>query len=161
MILHLTNLPMCTILLLKEQEDKSIKVFLDLFADLSVAIVRCLLFPTIQNILKDIDPLDLAHKEALEITVKERSGGTFDSFSKVIGTQFGLPTSVSSFFGEGGLLGKRDSVEIPPPNAAEGPKVNSSTHLPEDTRFRRIMRGGLTDMLRGKTKPNDDLSPPH
>nr|GEV83754.1 lisH domain and HEAT repeat-containing protein KIAA1468 homolog [Tanacetum cinerariifolium] len=112
--------------------------------DLSAASVRDLLLPTIQNIFKDIDALDPAHKEALEIIVKERSGGTFDSFSKVMGTQFGLPTSVSSFFGE-----------------AEGPKVNLSTPSPEDTRFRRIMRGGLTDMLRGKTKPNDDLSPPH
>lgn len=124
--------------------------------------------PTIQNLLKDTEAVDPAHKEALEIIVKERSGGTFDTLSKVMmGSQFGLPTSMTSLFSEGGLLGKRDSVEMPPPPppnvGGEGPKVAAlNPPLPvEDTRFRRIMRGGLTDMLRGKTKNNEDLSPPH
>lgn len=140
--------------------------FLDHFADLSAASVRDLLLPTIQNILKDTDALDPAHKEALEIIVKERSGGTFDTFSKVMGSQFGLPTSMTSFFSEGGLLGKKDSVEIqpppPPPNLNEHPKLTINPPTPaEDTRFRRIMRGGLTDMLRGKPKTSDELSPTH
>lgn len=133
--------------------------------DLSAASVRDLLLPTIQNLLKDTDALDPAHKEALEIIVKERSGGTFDTFSKVMGSQFGLPTSMTSIFGEGGLLGKRDSVEIPPPpppNLGEGPTLTLNPPSPvEDTRFRRIMRGGLTDMLRGKAKNNDEHSPTH
>ncbi|KAI3785242.1 hypothetical protein L1987_44357 [Smallanthus sonchifolius] len=136
--------------------------------DLSAASVRDLLLPTIQNLLKDTDALDPAHKEALEIIVKDRSGGTFDSFSKVMGSQFGLPTSMTSLFSEGGLLGKRDSVEMPqlqpppPTNLGEQPKTTlNPPSAAEDTRFRRIMRGGLTDMLRGKTKNNDELSPPH
>ncbi|XP_076960727.1 uncharacterized protein LOC143637161 isoform X2 [Bidens hawaiensis] len=135
--------------------------------DLSAASVRDLLLPTIQNLLKDTDALDPAHKEALEIIVKDRSGGTFDAFSKVMGSQFGLPTSMTSLFSEGGLLGKRDSVEMPsstsPTTSGEQqPKTAlSPPAAAEDTRFRRIMRGGLTDMLRGKAKNNDELSPPH
>ncbi|KAK9048949.1 hypothetical protein SSX86_032086 [Deinandra increscens subsp. villosa] len=134
--------------------------------DLSAASVRDLLMPTIQNLLKDTDALDPAHKEALEIIVKDRSGGTFDAFSKVMGSQFGLPTSMTSLFSEGGLLGKRDSVEIQPPppptNLGEHHKISANPPpAAEDTRFRRIMRGGLSDMLRGKAKNNDELSPPH
>ncbi|XP_076882453.1 uncharacterized protein LOC143530932 [Bidens hawaiensis] len=135
--------------------------------DLSAASVRDLLLPTIQNLLKDTDALDPAHKEALEIIVKDRSGGTFDAFSKVMGSQFGLPTSMTSLFSEGGLLGKRDSVEMPPstPPTTLGEQQPKTALSPpaaaEDTRFRRIMRGGLTDMLRGKAKNNDELSPPH
>ncbi|KAI7749021.1 hypothetical protein M8C21_009927, partial [Ambrosia artemisiifolia] len=134
--------------------------------DLSPASVRDLLLPTIQNLLKDTDALDPAHKEALEIIVKDRSGGTFDAFSKVMGSQFALPTSMTSLFSEGGLLGKRDSVEIPPltppTNLAEQPKITPTPppSAVEDTRFRRIMRGGLTDMLRGKPKNNDEPSTP-
>ncbi|KAD4888387.1 hypothetical protein E3N88_20460 [Mikania micrantha] len=133
--------------------------------DLSAASVRDLLLPTIQNLLKDTDALDPAHKEALEIIVKDRSGGTFDAFSKVMGSQFVLPTSMTSLFSEGGLLGKRDSVEMQPPapSASAGDHTKTTLNPPpaaEDTRFRRIMRGGLTDMLRGKTKNNDEPSPP-
>ncbi|KAJ9562345.1 hypothetical protein OSB04_007505, partial [Centaurea solstitialis] len=131
--------------------------------DISPASVRDLLMPTIQNLLKDTDALDPAHKEALEIIVKERSGGAFDTFSKVMGGQFGLPSSMTSFFGEGGLLGKRDSIEIPPPPPPDlvmRPKLTINPPSPtEDTRFRRIMRGGFTDMLRGKNKSGDELSP--
>ncbi|KAJ0753898.1 putative transcription factor interactor and regulator LisH family [Helianthus annuus] len=135
--------------------------------DLSAASVRDLLLPTIQNLLKDTEALDPAHKEALEIIVKDRSGGTFDTFSKVMGSQFALPTSMTSLFSEGGLLGKRDSVEMPPPapptSLAEQPKITPTPppSAVEDTRFRRIMRGGLTDMLRGKPKNNDEPSTPH
>lgn len=129
--------------------------------DLSSASVRDLLLPTIQNLLKDTEALDPAHKEALEVIVKERSSGTFDAFSKVMGTQFGLPTSMTSFFSEGGLLGKKDSGEIPPPPPPDPKTVITPQSPVEDTRFRRIMRGGFTDMLRGKGKNSDELSPPH
>ncbi|XP_024983065.1 lisH domain and HEAT repeat-containing protein KIAA1468 homolog isoform X2 [Cynara cardunculus var. scolymus] len=131
--------------------------------DISAASVRDLLMPTIQNLLKDTDALDPAHKEALEIIVKERSGGAFDTFSKVMGSQFGLPSSMTSFFSEGGLLGKKDSIEIPPPPPPDlgiRPKLTITPPSPaEDTRFRRIMRGGFTDMLRGKNKSSEELSP--
>ncbi|KAM2061986.1 hypothetical protein ACFX1T_046982 [Malus domestica] len=116
--------------------------------DISATSVRDFLMPAIQNLLRDTDALDPAHKEALEIVMKERSGGTFDTISKVMGA--GLASSVSSFFGEGGLLGKKESPE-PPPEPVESPKA---APLPpaEDTRLRRIMRGNFTDMLRGKAR---------
>lgn len=129
--------------------------------DLSTASVRDLLLPTIQNLLKDTEALDPAHKEALEIIVKERSGGTFDTFSKVMGSQFGLPSSMTSFFSEAGLLGKKDSGEIPPPPPPDPKLILNPSSPAEDTRFRRIMRAGFTDMLRGKGKNNEELSPPH
>jgi hypothetical protein len=104
--------------------------------------------------LKDLDALDPAHKEALEIIMKERSGGTFETISKVMGAHLGLPSSVSNFFGEGGLLGKKEAME-PPTEAAVSPK--SATPSPsEDTRFRRIMKGNFSDMLRGKAKAQED-----
>ncbi|TQE10509.1 hypothetical protein C1H46_003847 [Malus baccata] len=116
--------------------------------DISATSVRDFLMPAIQNLLRDTDALDPAHKEALEIIMKERSGGTFDTISKVMGA--GLASSVSSFFGEGGLLGKKESPE-PPPEPVESPKAAPSPPA-EDTRLRRIMRGNFTDMLRGKAK---------
>jgi hypothetical protein len=104
--------------------------------------------------LKDLDALDPAHKEALEIIMKERSGGTFETISKVMGAHLGLPSSVSNFFGEGGLLGKKEATESPT-EAAVSPK--SATPSPsEDTRFRRIMKGNFSDMLRGKAKAQED-----
>lgn len=121
--------------------------------DLPTSSVRDYLIPAIQNMLKDTDALDPAHKEALEIILKERSGGTLDAISKVMGAHLGLATSVSSLFGEGGLLGKREAVEQAAPALPEPPATQSPA---EDTRLRRIMRGGFTDMLRGKTKNNDE-----
>ncbi|KAL8117968.1 hypothetical protein AgCh_015750 [Apium graveolens] len=127
--------------------------------DLPATSVRDYLLPSIQNLLKDSDALDPAHKEALEIIVKERSGGSLDTFSKVMGAHLGIASSVSSLFGERGLLGKKESGDlsaiadqataeaskpIPDPDPAQTPA--------EDTRFRRIMRGGFTDILRGKTE---------
>lgn len=103
--------------------------------------------------IKDTDALDPAHKEALEIILKERSGGAFDTISKVMGAHLGLASSVSSFFGEGGLLGKKETVEQAAPPSPE-PIVQPPPA--EDTRLRRIMRGGFTDMLRGKTKTSED-----
>ncbi|KAI8534473.1 hypothetical protein RHMOL_Rhmol10G0092600 [Rhododendron molle] len=131
--------------------------------DLPANSVRDLLLPTIQNLLKDPDALDPAHKEALEIVTKERGGGTFEAISKVMGAHLGLATSVSSFFGEGGLLGKKETGDPSPPPPE--PQVESPKPVPpqqspvEDTRFRRIMRGGFSDMLRGKTKSSEENSP--
>ncbi|XP_057783915.1 uncharacterized protein LOC131001529 isoform X2 [Salvia miltiorrhiza] len=125
--------------------------------DLAASTIRDFLLPAIQNLLKDTDALDPAHKEALEIIFKERSGGTLDAISKVMGTHLGL-ASMSSFFSESGLLGKKEmgDVGVPVPVAIE----NTIPQPPaEDTRFRRIMRAGFSDMLRGRTKGNDEVNP--
>ncbi|KDP32975.1 hypothetical protein JCGZ_13006 [Jatropha curcas] len=118
--------------------------------DLSATSVREYLLPAIHNLLKDPDALDPAHKEALEIIMKERSGGTFEAISKVMGAPLGIASSVTSFFGEGGLLGKKEPVDHQPPQP-ETPKTEPPAPA-EDTRFRRIMRGNFTEMLRGKTR---------
>lgn len=130
--------------------------------DLPSSCVRDFLLPAIQNLLKDSDALDPAHKEALEIILRERSGGTFDTISKVMGAHIGLASSVTNFFGESGFLGRKESDELGalPPETIESPKPDPQPVV-EDTRFRRIMRGGFTDMLRGKTKGNEENSPSH
>ncbi|KAG2710751.1 hypothetical protein I3843_04G042100 [Carya illinoinensis] len=126
--------------------------------DLPATSVRDFLLPAVQNLLKDTDALDPAHKEALEIIMKERSGGTFETISKVMGAHLGLASSVSSFFGEGGLLGKKESTE-PPQEPPKSP--NPLPPLPvEDTRFGRIMRGNFTDMLRVKVKSQEETQNP-
>lgn len=130
-----------------------------LVLDLSATSVRDFLIPAIQNLLKDPDALDPAHKEAIEIILKERSGGTLEAISKVVGAHLGIASSVTSFFGEGGLLGKKEISEPlpPPPELVES---SSTVTLPvspaEDTRFRRIMRVNFTDMLRSKRKTAED-----
>ncbi|KAK9038943.1 hypothetical protein V6N11_023784 [Hibiscus sabdariffa] len=123
--------------------------------DLSANSIRNFLLPTIQNLLKDPDALDPAHKEALEIILKERSGGTFEALSKVMGAHLGMASSVTSLFGEGGLLGKKEVTESP----TEAAELLNSAASPapaaaEDTRFMRIMR--VTDMLRGKAKSPEE-----
>ncbi|KAJ4973027.1 hypothetical protein NE237_006201 [Protea cynaroides] len=123
--------------------------------DLPATSVRDFLLPAIQNLLKDPDSLDPAHKEALEIIMRERSGGTFESFSKVMGAHLGIASSVTSLFGEGGLLGKKEGGDPHPPDPVESPKAMPQTPT-EDTTFRRIMRGSFTDMLRGKPKSNEE-----
>ncbi|KAM3760314.1 hypothetical protein ACB098_01G183900 [Castanea mollissima] len=123
--------------------------------DLPATSVRDFLLPAIQNLLKDSDALDPAHKEALEIMMKERSGGTFETISKVMGAHLGLASSVSSFFVEGGLLGKKENAEPPPPEPVESPKPVSPMPA-DDTRFMRIMRGNFTDMLRTKAKSPEE-----
>lgn len=126
-------------------------------ADVPANSVRDYLLPAIQNLLKDSDALDPAHKEALEIIIKDRSGGAFDTISKVMGTHLGIASSVSSFFSEGGLLGKKESTESLPSDTVESPKATTLPPPPaEDTRFRRIMRGNFTDMLRAKAKSQED-----
>ncbi|XP_057491573.1 LOW QUALITY PROTEIN: uncharacterized protein LOC130777300 [Actinidia eriantha] len=124
--------------------------------DLSATSVKDLLLPAIQNLLKDPDALDPAHKEALEIIMKERGGGTFEAISKVMGAHLGLASSVSNFFGESGLLGKKETGDPPPPEPVE-PVLQPP--IVEDTRFRRIMRSGFTDMLRGKAKSSEETPP--
>ncbi|CAL4956424.1 unnamed protein product [Urochloa decumbens] len=119
--------------------------------DLPATSVRDLLLPSIQNLLKDPDALDPAHKEALEIIGRERSGGTLESLSKVMGAHLGIASSVSSFFGESSLLGKKEGGEQQDPATTTAPEPNPQAQ-PESTRFGRIMRGGFGDILRGQSK---------
>ena len=121
--------------------------------DLPATSVGDLLLPSIQNLLKDLDALDPAHKEALEVIARERSGGTLESIGKAMGAHLGIATSVSSFFGESGLLGKKEGGEQHDP-APPQPSLQTQ----QNTRFGRIMRGGFGDMLRGKAKGNDEPS---
>ncbi|WJX82614.1 hypothetical protein P8452_65349 [Trifolium repens] len=157
LIFQLTAMPNATKDLMRRRErtDAFCEAIRALDAtDLPANSIREFFLPAIQNLLKDLDALDPAHKEALEIIMKERSGGTFETISKVMGAHLGLPSSVSNFFGEGGLLGKKEAME-PPTEAVVSPK--SATPSPsEDTRFRRIMMGNFSDMLRGKAKAQED-----
>uniref|UniRef100_A0ACD5VLQ2 Uncharacterized protein n=2 Tax=Avena sativa TaxID=4498 RepID=A0ACD5VLQ2_AVESA len=125
--------------------------------DLPATSVRDLLLPSIQNLLKDLDALDPAHKEALEVIARERSGGTLESIGKAMGAHLGIATSVSSFFGESGLLGKKEGGEQHDPAAPAPPHPSLQTQQ-ENTRFGRIMRAGFGDMLRGKAKGSDEPS---
>ncbi|XP_028785524.1 RAB11-binding protein RELCH isoform X2 [Neltuma alba] len=167
-IFQLTSMPTSTTDLMRRREKAN--AFCEAIraldaADLPVASVRDFLLPAIQNLLKDLDALDPAHKEALEIILKERSGGAFDTISKVMGAHIGLSSglsSVSSFFGEGGLLGKKETTEAAteaPPSPRAVPTTAAAVAAVEDTRFRRIMLGNFGDMLRGKGKTLDDSQP--
>ncbi|XP_073108606.1 uncharacterized protein [Elaeis guineensis] len=120
--------------------------------DLPATSIRDFLLPAIQNLLKDPDSLDPAHKEALEVITKERSGGTFESISKVMGAHLGIASSMSSFFGEGSLLGKKEGGELEHV-ASQQPSPPTQQ---DGTRFQRIMRGSFGDMLRVKGKGHDD-----
>ncbi|KAG8662497.1 RAB11-binding protein RELCH homolog isoform X2 [Manihot esculenta] len=117
--------------------------------DLSANSVREFLIPAITNLLRDPDALDPAHKEAIEIIIKERSGGKFETISKVMGAHLGIASSVSNFFGEGKLLSKKEAADQQPPTP-DSPKAVKPPPT-EDTRFRRIMSRSFTDMLRSKT----------
>lgn len=124
--------------------------------DLPATSIRDFLLPATHNLLKDPDALDPAHKEALEIMMKERAGGTFDSISKVMGAHLGIANSVTSFFGEGALRTKREIGEpqeaVPsPPHPQPSPPAQL-----DGTRFQRIIRGGLGDILRGKGRGSGD-----
>ncbi|XP_066311922.1 uncharacterized protein [Miscanthus floridulus] len=119
--------------------------------DLPAMGVRDLLLPSIQNLLKDLDALDPVHKEALEIISRERSGGTLESISKVMGAHLGIASSVSSFFGESSLLTKKEGGEEHDPAGPTTPEPNLQAQ-PESTRFGRIMRSGFGDILRGQSK---------
>ncbi|XP_057756547.1 uncharacterized protein LOC130975834 [Arachis stenosperma] len=118
--------------------------------------IRDYLLPAIQNLLKGVEALDPVHKEALEIIMKERSGRTFYSINKVMaGAHLAFPASVNNIFGEGGLLGKKDTTTDRSSEAASSPNTGAPSPA-EDTRFRRIMLGNFGDMLRGKGKAQED-----
>ena len=108
-----------------------------------------MLLPAIQNLLKDGEALDPAHKEALEVILRERSGGALETISKAMG----IASSVGNFFSDSGLiLGKKvDGVE-----AQDGSELAVAAAVSDDTRFRRIMRGNFGDMLRSRTKAHDE-----
>ncbi|XP_054814249.1 uncharacterized protein LOC129314831 [Prosopis cineraria] len=163
-IFQLTSMPTSTTDLMRRREKTN--AFCEAIraldaSDLPAASVRDFLLPAIQNLLKDLDALDPAHKEALEIILKERSGGAFDTISKVMGAHIGLSSglsSVSSFFGEGGLLGKKETTETATEALAAvlPPTTAAAVAAAEDTRFRRIMLGNFGDMLRSKAKTQED-----
>ncbi|OMP04717.1 hypothetical protein COLO4_09374 [Corchorus olitorius] len=155
-IFHLTSMPVSATDLIRRRQRAN--AFCEAIravdaTDISANSIRDFLLPTIQNLLKDPDALDPAHKEALEIIMKERSGGTFEALSKVMGAHLGIASSVTSFFGEGGLLGKKESIDSPT-EPVESPKATAAPAPAEDTRFMRIMR--VTDMLRGKAKNQEE-----
>lgn len=95
--------------------------------------------------------------------MKERSGGTLEAIGKAMGAHLGIASSVTSLFGDGGLLGKKEATETtvapssPTLQGPESPKVVAAAT--EDTRFRRIMRGNFTEMLRSKAKNQDETQP--
>lgn len=147
--LHVSMFPVLTRVCLKHASE-----------DLSQTSVREYLLPAIQNLLKDPDALDPAHKEALEIIMKERSGGTLEAIGKAMGAHLGIASSVTSLFGEGGLLGKKEATEAPSSPTLQGPdSPKAVATATEDTRFRRIMRGNFTEMLRSKAKNQDETQP--
>ncbi|KAJ7523827.1 hypothetical protein O6H91_18G063900 [Diphasiastrum complanatum] len=101
--------------------------------DLSQASARELLLPVIQQLLKDPDVLDPAHKEALEIILRERAGGRLDSISKVMGSHLGM-SSVSNLFGENVFPSSRkDAGEQVEPSGLQPLQ-------PEEGMLKRMMR---------------------
>ncbi|KAL0381412.1 UNVERIFIED_CONTAM: RAB11-binding protein RELCH [Sesamum angustifolium] len=148
-----SSLPSSDVLHLRERANAFCESIRALDAtDLPASSIRDFLVPAIQNLLKDSDALDPAHKEALEIILKERSSAVPDPVSKVIGGPMGLASSVSSFFGDG-LLGRKEGGDggAPPPETIEPHKTTPQPPV-EDTRLRRI----FTDILRSKVKNHDE-----
>ncbi|KAG0609564.1 hypothetical protein M758_8G193900 [Ceratodon purpureus] len=103
--------------------------------DLSSTSISNLLVPTIQNLLKDVEALDPAHKEALEVILRDRGGIRISEvLTKAVGG------SIGSLFGEGGYLrdpgylnrttSEAAAVETPP---APPPQ--------EESGIKRMMRG--------------------
>lgn len=109
-------------------------------SDLSQTSVSNLLIPTIQNLLKDVEALDPAHKEALEGILKERGGVRIaDAISKAVGTSMG------SLFGEGGYL--RDTGYLSRTNTGDIPAIEVSTPtVPQPVPPQE--EGGLKRMMR-------------
>jgi cysteine synthase len=111
--------------------------------------VKELLLPVIQNLLKDLDSLDPAHKEALELIVKERSSGRLDMITKAMGTHLSF-TGVSNLFSENVFHAKKETLdtvgETQTPSPPQAP-VQEETRL-----FNRFMRGNFGDMIRGKNQ---------
>lgn len=116
------------------------------FADLSPMNVKDLLLPVIQNLLRDLDALDPAHKEALELILKERSGGRLETITKAMGNHLSF-TGVTSLFGDTGFLAKKETVETIEPLSPKQPAGQEEGRL-----FNRFMRGNFGDMIRGRPK---------
>ncbi|CAK8533811.1 unnamed protein product [Lathyrus sativus] len=160
-IAQLTTLPVTTSTNLTRRQERA-NVFCEAIraldaTDLSANSVKDHLLPAIQNLFKDLDALDPAHKEALDIIMKERSGTSYSSISnKVVSSHVGLASSMSSFFGDGGLLGRRDSTEVLSEKSTSPRSAASPPPPAEDTRFRRIMLGHFGDMLRGKGRSEEN-----
>jgi hypothetical protein len=105
--------------------------------DLSSTSISNLLVPTIQNLLKDVEALDPAHKEALEVILRDRGGIRISEvLTKAVGG------SIGSLFGEGGYLrdpgylnrsaSEATAIETPQPPAPPPP---------EESGIKRMMRG--------------------
>jgi len=73
-----------------------------------------------------------------------------------MGAHLGIATSVSSFFSESPLRGKKETGD-PFDAVASSPQPIPPAQQ-DGTRFQRIMRGGFGDMLRGKAKGTEDSS---
>ncbi|KAE8668922.1 hypothetical protein F3Y22_tig00112281pilonHSYRG00156 [Hibiscus syriacus] len=72
-----------------------------------------------------------------------------------MGVHIGIASSVTSLFGEGGLLGKKENTApTSPPGSPTAGAASGHALAPEDTRLMRIMR--VTDMLRGKAKNQEE-----
>ncbi|KAL2651580.1 hypothetical protein R1flu_019708 [Riccia fluitans] len=110
--------------------------------EISPGNVKDLLLPTIQNLLKDTDALDPAHKEALEVMQRERSGSRLESLGKHL-----KKTSMGGLFGEGGYLSAPASPGSTPAPAPESPHPTSQ---PEEGRLKRMMRANFGEIIRGK-----------
>eukprot|EP00250_Pteridium_aquilinum_P009534 c18734_g1_i1 orf=241-3768(+) len=118
--------------------------------DLSPTNVKELLLPVIQNLLKDIDALDPAHKEALELILKERSGGRLETITKAMGNHLSF-TGVTNLFGDTGFLAKKEAAEsIEPLSPKQQPPAQEEGRL-----FNRFMRGNFSDMIRGRGKTTE------
>ncbi|BBM96804.1 hypothetical protein Mp_1g00840 [Marchantia polymorpha subsp. ruderalis] len=113
--------------------------------EISAGNVKDLLLPTIQNLLKDTDALDPAHKEALEVMQRERSGGRLESISKHL-----KKTSMGGLFGEGGYLSAPGSPSSATASAPDSPQPAPSPQ-PEEGRLKRMMRANFGEMIRGKS----------
>ncbi|KAL3700165.1 hypothetical protein R1sor_018187 [Riccia sorocarpa] len=110
--------------------------------EISPGNVKDLLLPTIQNLLKDTDALDPAHKEALEVMLRERSGSRLESLGKHL-----KKSSMGGLFGEGGYLSAPASPGSTPASAPESPHPASQ---PEEGRLKRMMRANFGEIIRGK-----------
>lgn len=115
--------------------------------DLSLPNVKELFLLVIQNLLKDPDALDPAHKEALELILKERSGGRLETITKAMGNHL----SFSGLFGETGFLAKKETSDSVEPSSPQHPPAQEEGRL-----FNRFMRGNFGDMIRGRGKTIDE-----
>lgn len=120
-------------------------------ADLPATSIRDFLLPAAQNLLKEADALDPVHKEALEIIIKERSAGTLEAISKVMGTHLSIPSSMTSFFGESGTRAKKESEDLSEPAALPLEPRPVPPAQQDDTRFRSMIRSNFGGMFKRQT----------